>query len=152
MAGDLDRAVELLSRALELAEALSAEGAIAVSRQSLGDTALERGDLATARDLYVAALTSLAAADPRASGNVRYTTVCLGSFAALAARELQAERAGRLWGAVEAVEARLGIQLQRTDRLRYERALADVVGAAFDAAVAAGRALTLDQAVREALA
>ncbi len=152
VSGDLDRAVELLSRALEIEVALSAQGAIAATRQSLGDTALERGDLATARDLYVTALTSLVGADPRAPGNVRYTTVCLGSFAALAARERQGERAGRLWGAVEAVEARLGTQLQRTDRLRYERALADVAGPAFDAAVESGRALTLDRAVREALA
>jgi predicted ATPase/DNA-binding SARP family transcriptional activator len=149
--GDLERAAELLSRALEIERALSAQGAIALTETGLGDIALERGDAATARQLYVAALASLAAADARAPGNVRYTCACLVSFAALAARERQPECAGRLWGAVEALEARLGIQLPRSERVGYERALAEVAGPAFDAAVAAGRALTLDEAVREAL-
>ena len=152
VSGDLDRAVELLSRALEIEVALSAQGAIAATRQSLGDTALERGDLATARDLYVTALTSLVGADPRAPGTSATRPSVLarsprsrpanGRESAPAGCGARSKRSRRGWGN----------QLQRTDRLRYERALADVAGPAFDAAVESGRALTLDRAVREALA
>ena len=69
----------------------------------------------------------------------------------MAAERGQLERAGRLWGAIEderAIAPLGGWQRHRDERYARIRALATP---AFDAAVAAGREIELDEAVEHAL-
>jgi hypothetical protein len=65
-------------------------------------------------------------------------------------------KAGRLWGAATAVRAGIGAPLAPGERALQERSLAPVRAAcgeeAFAAAWAAGAALSLEQALAEALA
>jgi hypothetical protein len=73
------------------------------------------------------------------------------SAASAAAGRGDIEEAGHLWGAVEAVESKLGITLLTHERERYERSLRDLDAPEFGAAVDAGRALALEDAVQYAL-
>jgi len=79
--------------------------------------------------------------------------VGLGSAAALRSRP---EKAARLWGAAERLRQSLGCRPAPASRATYERAMAAACAAlgeeAFAVAWAAGRAMTLEQAVVEALA
>jgi class 3 adenylate cyclase len=67
----------------------------------------------------------------------------------------KAERAARLWGAAERLQQVIGCKPAPTARATYERALAQARAqlgeAAFAAAWAFGRALTLEQAITAAL-
>src|SRR6266498_582353 len=82
---------------------------------------------------------------------------CLNALAAVAAAEGRPERAARIWGAVEAQRAGIGLgglhehELEIGLRLLSEAA-AELGEDRFEAARAAGRGLTLDAAVAEALA
>jgi predicted ATPase len=81
----------------------------------------------------------------------RTTVTALGRLARLAARRGERERAGLLWGAVEAEEARTPLPAGWVDRGRFEDELAAVAGDAFERARADGRSLSLDEAVRAAV-
>jgi predicted ATPase len=63
----------------------------------------------------------------------------------------EAERAGRLWGAIEAEAARRPIGQWEAERDDYAAHVLHVAGADFGRAVEAGRRLTLDDAVAYAL-
>jgi tetratricopeptide (TPR) repeat protein len=80
---------------------------------------------------------------------------CLGGYAGLAAAQAQPERAARLWAAAEVLREAIGVPLQVGDRNEYDGTVAsayDVLGeAAFAAAWAAGRAMTLEQTMTYAL-
>jgi hypothetical protein len=84
------------------------------------------------------------------------TPYIIEGLAATAAAEGCAERAARLFGAAEIWRALSGFPLPPTHRTIYDRdvaaALAQLGDDAFAGAWAAGRALTLDQAIAEALA
>jgi len=76
---------------------------------------------------------------------------CLAGFAGVAALAGQDERAARLFGAVEAAAQRLALKMDDLDRMTYDPMIAAVRGrlgeASFNAAWAAGRAMTLEQAL-----
>jgi hypothetical protein len=84
-------------------------------------------------------------------GNLPGLLSGLGLLAAVAAAEGQRAPAGRLWGAVEGIEASGEAKFLGEDRGRYEEAVLALSGAELDAARAAGRALTVDEAVEYAL-
>jgi hypothetical protein len=75
----------------------------------------------------------------------------VGLLAGVAAAQGDSRRAGRLWGAIEsrAAHAPLGGWVRHRDDC-YER-MRDAAGPDFDAGLAAGRGLELDEAVAEAL-
>jgi tetratricopeptide (TPR) repeat protein len=75
----------------------------------------------------------------------------LGLLAWGAAAAGEAERAGRLWGAIEAEAARGPIGQWEAERDDYAARVLPVAGADFDRAVEAGRRMTLDDAVAHAL-
>jgi ATP/maltotriose-dependent transcriptional regulator MalT len=79
---------------------------------------------------------------------VVYTLALLARFAAAGGRS---ERAGRLWGAIDAEEARGPLGYWETERDEYEEPVLAAAGPDFDTARAAGRGLTLDEAVEYAL-
>jgi len=84
-------------------------------------------------------------------GNAFTLVYGLGLLAAVAAAEGRRAQAGRLWGAVEAIEESEEVKLSYEDRVRYEEAVLALSDAELDAARAEGQAMTLDEAVEHAL-
>ena len=87
--------------------------------------------------------------------NVRHTASFLVTFAGSIAALGQLQRAARLLGASEAGLERMGAFHPPSDQPEIDRNIADVRAqldeSIFQAAWAAGRAMTLDQAVADAL-
>jgi non-specific serine/threonine protein kinase len=80
---------------------------------------------------------------------------CLAGLGSVAALDEEPQRAARLWGAVEARREITGKRAAPTARAIYERAMAvaraQLDEDAFAAAWAAGRAMSLEQAIAYAL-
>jgi hypothetical protein len=81
---------------------------------------------------------------------------CLAGLGSAAALDEEPERAAQLWGAAERLRQTIGCRPPPAARATYERALAAARGQVGDDAIAAaweaGGALTLKQAIDEALA
>jgi predicted ATPase len=75
----------------------------------------------------------------------------LGQLAWAAAARGDAPRAGRLWGAIEAEEARAPLGGWVTERAEYEAAVMEHAGPGFERGRREGRQLSLEQAVESAL-
>jgi predicted ATPase/class 3 adenylate cyclase len=75
----------------------------------------------------------------------------LALLARTAAATGRTERAGVLWGAVETEEARGPVGQWEGERAKYAKAMLAAAGPEFDRGRAAGRALSLDEAVEYAL-
>jgi hypothetical protein len=92
----------------------------------------------------------------RELGDRRNVATLLGQLASQAGRRGQGSRAARLWGAAAALREAIGAPLSPAQRESHERAVAPVRAACgeaeFAAAWIAGEALTLEQAVAEAIA
>ena len=146
-ARNFDRARQLLEQAVELATADSDSENLATSIHGLGDLALETGDAAAAGALYRQAM-SLSAGLTAGWPNIR---ICLAGLAAVAGARGDAEAAGVLWGAAESLEKHLAMPLWPDERRRYRRTLEPLPQDPLEAAIAIGRALTLDEAVARAL-
>jgi len=111
---------------------------IAANIHSLGDLALDRGDLIAAADFYRRSLAELPGQSPTT------LAVCLAGIASVLAEREQDETAATIWGAVCAAEELLGFRMIAAERRRYESRLARLEGTpAWDA----GKDLTLEQAV-----
>jgi hypothetical protein len=116
----------------------------------MGNAAHRQGDYATACAFYEKSLTIR-----RELGDERGVIECLEGFAHAACAQGQGERAAQLFGAAEALREAIGAPLPSIDRADYDRSVAAarvVLGEeAFLAAWAAGRAMTMEQAVAYAL-
>ena len=84
-------------------------------------------------------------------GNASTVIHGLGLLAMLAAGAGERARAGRLWGAVEALEEGGEAKLDPGSRTRYEGAVLGLWDAELEAGRAKGRAMTLGEAVEHAL-
>ena len=84
-------------------------------------------------------------------GDRQHTVYLLALLAWAAAAAADAERAGRLWGAIEAETERGPIGQWEAEREEYALHLAAVSGPAFDHGVADGRSMTLEQTVEYGL-
>jgi predicted ATPase/DNA-binding SARP family transcriptional activator len=118
---------------------------------NLGQVALQQGDLRQAQARFAESLSLFREIKSR-----RGIAECLAGFAALSMAHGRLGRAAQLWGAAEAQRESAGVVMWAADRVAYERQL-DLLGARLDAssldlAWAAGRALTAEQAIAEALA
>jgi len=111
---------------------------IAANTHSLGDLALDRGDLATASSVYRQSLDQLRGRSPQ------ILVVCLAGIASVFAERKRDETAATIWGAVCAAEETLGFRMVAAERRRYESRLARLEGTP---AWAAGRDLTLEEAL-----
>ena len=143
--GDTERALELLAESRRLAESSGFRWWQAGASARLAALLLSLGRLDDARaDAEQALALSITMHDRSA---IVYE---LGLLAEIHARKGQTERAGELWGAVDAEEARgpVGVSLHGPVRFRPSVSGPD---AAFDGGLAAGGALTLDEAVAVAL-
>jgi predicted ATPase/DNA-binding SARP family transcriptional activator len=148
--GDRARARASFDESLALCRELADVSGIARGHQSLGSLALLDGDLVEAGRLYRRAL-----ATHWETGDRRSMTYCIESLARVAAAEGRPERALRL--------AAAGLTLRESRGTVWsaaaQRAMDGIVaaarresGEAAEAAWAAGRSLTLREAVAEALA
>jgi predicted ATPase/class 3 adenylate cyclase len=143
--GDRTRARELLVQAVQLALEHGHPRRASQALHGLGEAALADGDYSKAATHYSEALRLAYEV-----GGVFTITYCLAGLAAVAANAGDVERAGRLWGAVRVLE-RDRIPLAAHERRRYDAAIEGVADEAFEAHVASGEVLSLDEAVEFAL-
>src|SRR5262249_52408681 len=117
---------------------------------SLGESALGLGNLAEAARRLAQGLALSQTLSDQAS-----VVWCLAGLGSAAALDEEPERAARLWGAAERLRQTLGCRPAPAARATYERAMAiaraQLGEDAFAAAWAAGRAMTLEQAIAYAL-
>ena len=144
-AGNFDRATQVLQEALALDLKHGDTWGVALDQQSLAGVSLRAGRAAEARDLLSATLGYAAS-----SGDAEFLATTLQMSAAIAADLGDGLRAARLAGAAEGIFQRAGLLVTRpTDEL-LERHLAPARAAiapeTWDAELAAGRALTQQQA------
>jgi len=148
--GDLDQAEAYFSEALQRFQESGDTYGAGIALANLGRVARDRGSYAQAATLYAEGL-----ALHWDDGDRGRIAACLNGLGIVAALAGQAERAGRLCGAAEALREAIGAPVPRY-RGQYERAIATGLATlgeeAFAAAWAAGRALSLLDAVSEARA
>ena len=125
-------------------------GGVAGLLSDLGRVLCSLGDVAAARALLVESAIELRAVGSQ--GLIAWNT--LDDLACLAAAEGKPERALRLSGAAEALREQIGMQLPPPERAQLDRLLASARQALSEEAQAvaraAGRAMALEQAIREA--
>ena len=147
--GDLAAAREFQNRSLAIQRELGDKSGIAFSLRLLGRIAVREGDIATARGLLAESLVIFKEVGD--TGGVADSIEAIAEFSAAAG---DAERALRLAGAAAAHREAIHVPLAGPDREQLERSLAaarDKLGqGAAERIFSAGRALGLDQAVREA--
>jgi non-specific serine/threonine protein kinase len=153
-AGDLEQAAARNEEVLVVSRHLTYQIEVARSLDRQALIAWRRGDL-----LRVSALAreALVLAVSRAAGDMRFHGDSLEVCAIISASQGQAERTARLLGAAAVFREQIGMR-RRTDVLTaadVEAAVAPARAAlgeaAWAAAFAAGRALTLEEAIAEAL-
>jgi len=141
----------LFEEALAFARTSGNKRWIASALTNLGWLALRQGDYEQVRALYAESLPLLWTV-----GDKVLITAALLDLAIVAAAQDQPERAARLLGALEAQAAATGEHFWPDERAEFDRAVAatctQLDEATFAAAWAAGRALTFEQAIAEALA
>jgi predicted ATPase len=140
--GNTHRAKRLLVESVELLRTHGTAARLGATLHSLGDVLLDEEAFEDATSYYAEAL-ELA----RVLGSDRDTAYCLAGLATVAAGADARDKAGRLWGAVEAIEDRIQVRLLEADRARYERALGELDPQLIEE----GRKLDLDAAVSLAL-
>jgi non-specific serine/threonine protein kinase len=117
---------------------------------NLGAVTWAGGDVTSARSYYREALTI-----DRELGHRSNISYSLDGLAAVAVRQSAWERAGRLAGAAEALREEIGYELEPVDqafRVRYLVEAREHLGeAALETIMAAGRAMTFEQAIEYAL-
>lgn len=148
--GDYTAARTLQEESLAIYRELGDRWDIAIALSDLGFIAKEQGDYALARALAEESLTICLEL-----GNRKDVALCLELYAALAQQEQQPERAAHLWGAATALREAIGIlrttSLQEKHAPQIAQARSALGEATFAAAFEAGRAMTLEQAVKYVL-
>jgi predicted ATPase/DNA-binding CsgD family transcriptional regulator len=147
---DLQTAGARFEESLALLQELKDTWGVAECRKDLGFVALEQGDHQRAMLLFAETLPIV-----RELGDHWGVSACLEGFARLAGANGRLIQAARLFGAVELLRETLGVRQGPTFHTYYDRNLARLRAslgeAAWKEAWVAGRALTLDQAIVEAL-
>jgi len=148
--GDGDRAELLLEQSIAIARRIGNWGGVAVASFALGEVFLTRGDVRRAAREYGAGLRLLSRI-----GYKDHQMMTLNALA-VAGAEGRPRQAARLLGGSEAAQEAVGLVLERRILAQTEQAVAHLRAAlepaVMAAAWAAGRALSLDEAVIEALA
>ena len=140
--GDIDGAIRATTEALEVAKTIGDEDGLAISSLNLSTYELARGDTVAAAGY---ALTAIDKAIRLAYREV--VAYALGIAARVALDTGRAEDAGVLGGAFVELFAAIGAEPQRAEAQRHAATLEAVARLTdADAAVARGRALTLEEA------
>jgi predicted ATPase/class 3 adenylate cyclase len=145
-AGNLERAMEVLHEALTLDRKLGDRWAMAIDQHCLAAASLRAGRPREARDLLSATLD-----DVVGSGDIELLADALELAAGVAAHLGDGLRAARLAGAAEDIREKAGMPITEPDAALLERFLAPMRATipreVWDAELAAGRALTQQQAI-----
>jgi tetratricopeptide (TPR) repeat protein len=150
-AGQWDLATECFETPLQCSRAENFEWRIPGSLYGLGEVARRRGKVSVAQTYFLDSLAAFQAIDHRAS-------ICyvLDGLAELATVQNQMPRAAQLFGAADAVRQSIGVVLLPIERVECARHLSAVRQAlgdeAFAAQLSAGGALTMTEAIQQALA
>jgi len=146
-AGNFDRATQVLQEALELGREQDDLYGIAVAQGSLAVVSLCAGRAREARDLLSATFDYVLSC-----GDPKFLATTLELSAAIAAELADGLRAALLVGAAEAIRQKAGTPIPLTDATLLERFLAParatLASEKWDAELAAGRALTQQEAAR----
>lgn len=144
--GEYERSQALAEESLALAHEVGRRDMIGQNLHNLAMVALQRGEVAQARKLGEESLAIL-----YELGLKRYLLHVIEGFACLAVGEGRPLIAARLFGAVEALRESFGLPMSSTDRQFYAPTIAQARSqcdqAAFSAAWAEGRRLSLEQAL-----
>jgi DNA-binding CsgD family transcriptional regulator/Tfp pilus assembly protein PilF len=145
-AGDLARAAIRYEEALVIWRERGDRSGAALSLHNLAEVLRDQGDLARSAALWEESLALRAE-----QGNIAGFAESLSGLAVIAMRAGLHERAVRLLGAAEGMQSRIGYKLPPKERDLQERATAALRSrldaGAFQAAWAAGQALSLEEAV-----
>jgi predicted ATPase/DNA-binding SARP family transcriptional activator/DNA-binding CsgD family transcriptional regulator len=148
--GDPDRAAVLLDESLASFREIGDNSNIAISLMHSAFAALIRGDHERVRVLSDESLELLQRAEDR-----QHIADCLEIMAGGAGARGRAQRAARLWGAAEALREEIGVLLQPENRKVLDPFLAaarsSLGEAAWQVALAEGRAMMPEQAIEYAL-
>jgi predicted ATPase/class 3 adenylate cyclase/Tfp pilus assembly protein PilF len=148
--GDLARGVALFDESLALFRQIGDQGNVAVTLSNRGWVARKQGDLAQAETLQREGL-----ALARELGDLYQCAAGLEHLASTAGAAGQGARAARLWGAATPVREALSAPQPSDERADTEAAVAPARAALGEeqwaTAFAAGRALSLEEAIAEAL-
>jgi hypothetical protein len=148
--GDYSRARQEFSAARRGFDALEDRYGVARSLAALGSVALHQGQVGDALSQLRSSLELSLLLEDR--DDIAWALELMGA----AVSGSQSERATRLLGAADALRETLGISLEGVELALHERTLealrSTVEAETFTAAWAAGRDLSLEQAVGEALA
>ncbi len=145
--GNLEGAIELSDRSARLAQKVGFLWWQIGCREQSAECSLLLGRPDEAR---WRALEALRISDTIAGRQWIISALSLLAWAAVETQDV--ERAGRLWGAIEAEAERGRIGQWESEREDRAKQLAAVAGPEFDRAVRKGKGLTLDAAVKYALA
>jgi len=148
--GSHDVARERYEESLSLLRDIGDKRDCAYALNNVASIALQQCDFGAARAAFEEGLALF-----QEVGDRQGDAYVLAGFASLAASQNQSARAGRLWGAAEALRETVGVPLHESDRERYDQEVSGVreaLGeAAFAGAWAVGRAMTWGQVVALAL-
>jgi tetratricopeptide (TPR) repeat protein len=148
--GNYAGAMALCQESLALAQERDHTPIVGWAFHALGTLALRQGDAGQARALLAKGLAVF-----QEAGDLIGLKAYLEVMAEVAGLEGQPERLVRLFGAVEPLRSRLGASSYTAEQIAYKRQLlvarTELGEASFDAAWTAGRAMTLEQAIAEAL-
>jgi predicted ATPase/class 3 adenylate cyclase len=145
-AGHLDRAAQVLREALALDRKQGDTWGVVLDQQALAVVSLRAGRIPQASEMVSATFDYAAT-----SGDTAALVSAIEQSACIAAELGDVMRAARLAGAAEAIRSAAGTPIPQPDAALLERFLAPARATvdrdAWDAALAAGRALTQDQAI-----
>ena len=145
-AGNLDRAARVLREALTLDRKQGDTWGAVIDQQSLAAVSLRAGRIPEANDMLSATFGYLAG-----SGDIGILVTTFELSACIAAELGDGARSARLAGAAEAVRQKAGTPISQPDAALLERFLAPIRATiergAWEAELAAGRALTQEKAV-----
>lgn len=148
--GDTTRAQQLCTESLQIRQELGDPGGMAHTRAILGRIALHRGDSALALAQFTESLRIR-----RDLGDNVGIAAALEGLAGVASALHNPHDAAHLAGAAGEIRARLGAPLPPSDQPFYQRIIAEtrqgLTASAFDAAWAAGQALSPARAITLAL-
>jgi non-specific serine/threonine protein kinase len=148
--GDNSRAAACYEESLARFRALSDTWGIAAVLHTLGYVLRAQSDTTRAIACFSESLTRY-----WKMGHKEGSSLCLNGLAGMAGEIGQPVRAAQLFGAAEALRESIGLSQQADERAAYDRSIAVVHAqldaAAFAAAWAEGRAMSVEQAIDDAL-
>jgi predicted ATPase/DNA-binding SARP family transcriptional activator len=150
LTGDREAATVLCRESLLIFRTQEDQHHIPISLNTLSYLAIDAGDYSAARAMLTESLILR-----QAARNYTGTVDSLNGFAALAAAESVPLRAARLWGAAETLSVKMNCPLARPEHAVRKHSMsaprAQLGDSAFEAAMEAGRHLSMEQACALAL-